>query len=446
MLYFRRLWNLAGILCVFNAPLIFSMLQLSVWAAAMIGILLAVAFVLINIFPLPQRYPSRRLGVLRGGTDLLILFLIAVTLEIIWMVCVGILWMPEPIDWPLFWINAGITLLAASILFWNGMIRVYCTSMQLGIKRRIVGALLGWVPIANIIALFFICRVTSEEYRFETEKQRINEERKDRQICKTRYPLLLVHGVFFRDSRFLNYWGRVPKELVENGAEVYYGQQQSAASIADSGAELKERIQEIIEETGCEKLNIIAHSKGGLDSRYAISCLGIAPYVASLTTINTPHKGCIFVERLLGQVPAGACQALANTYNHALRKMGEQNPDFMAAVSDLTEQRCRALLQEAPDQPGIFYQSIGSKAACARSGKFPLNVSYHLVKRFDGENDGLVSVDAMQWGQRFTLVSVPGRRGVTHGDMIDLNREDIPGFDVREFYVQLVHDLQQRGL
>ena len=39
-----------------------------------------------------------------------------------------------------------------------------------------------------------------------------------------------------------------------------------------------------------------------------------------------------------------------------------------------------------------------------------------------------------------------GKRGITHADVIDLNREDIPGFDVREFYVQLVHGLKKRGL
>ena len=29
--------------------------------------------------------------------------------------------------------------------------------------------------------------------------------------------------------------------------------------------------------------------------------------------------------------------------------------------------------------------------------------------------------------------------------MIDLNRENIPGFDVREWYVQLVQQLKQKG-
>ena len=42
-------------------------------------------------------------------------------------------------------------------------------------------------------------------------------------------------------------------------------------------------------------------------------------------------------------------------------------------------------------------------------------------------------------------LSVPGRRGISHGDVIDLMREDIPGFDVREFYVGLVRGLKEKG-
>ena len=58
-----------------------------------------------------------------------------------------------------------------------------------------------------------------------------------------------------------------------------------------------------MQKTGCGKVNIIAHSKGGLDSRYAISKLGSDKYVASLTTINTPHHGCLFAEYLLNTAP-----------------------------------------------------------------------------------------------------------------------------------------------
>lgn len=64
---------------------------------------------------------------------------------------------------------------------------------------------------------------------------------------------------------------------------------------------------------------------------------------------------------------------------------------------------------------------------------------------FDGENDGLVSVNSMKWGNRFIFLEPKSKRGITHGDVIDLNRENIKGFDVREFYVNLVNDLKVRG-
>jgi triacylglycerol lipase len=43
------------------------------------------------------------------------------------------------------------------------------------------------------------------------------------------------------------------------------------------------------------------------------------------------------------------------------------------------------------------------------------------------------------------MLSAAGKRGISHGDVIDLNREKFDGFDVREFYVQLVSDLKQKG-
>lgn len=200
-----------------------------------------------------------------------------------------------------------------------------------------------------------------------------------------------------------------------------------------------------MEETGCGKVNIIAHSKGGLDSRAAIAHQGMAPYVASLTTINTPHRGCIFAEYLLNRMPQAARQKIADTYNATLRRLGDPNPDFLAAVTDLTASACMARNEETPDQPGVVYESVMSYCKRAQHGKFPLNMTYPIVKHFDGLNDGLVAVDSAKWGSHFTLVEPQGRRGISHGDVVDLNRENIPGFDVREFYVRLAADLKARG-
>lgn len=203
---------------------------------------------------------------------------------------------------------------------------------------------------------------------------------------------------------------------------------------------------QIVKETGCGKVNIIAHSKGGLDCRYALAKLGIAPYVASLTTVNTPHRGCEFADYLLSKIPQKQQDFIANTYNSALRKFGDHNPDFLAAVYDLTADSCRKLNEQVMDVPGIYYQSIGSKLNVASNGRFPLNFSYHLVQYFDGANDGLVGEKSFPWGQNYQFLTVPGKRGISHGDVIDLNRENFDGFDVREFYVQLVNRLKQMGM
>ena len=69
-----------------------------------------------------------------------------------------------------------------------------------------------------------------------------------------------------------------------------------------------------------------------------------------------------------------------------------------------------------------------------------------MVKYFDGPNDGLASEYAFKFGEDYTLLTPKGLRGISHGDMIDLNRENIKGFDVREFYVQLVNGLKEKGL
>lgn len=342
--------------------------------------------------------------------------------------------------------SALMCVLMEVVLFWNGILCVYLTSVQLGIKQRVIGVLCGMIPIANLFALGMIIQTTYREVRFESEKEQMDLARQEQKVCQTKYPLLLVHGVFFRDSKYLNYWGRIPKELERNGAKVYYGNHQSASSVADSAKELTQRIQKIVAETGCEKVNIIAHSKGGLDCRYAIANLDAGKYVASLTTINTPHRGCLFADYLLTKAPEGLKTKVAAAYNAALRKLGDQNPDFLAAVNDLTAAACTALDKATPQPAGVFCQSVGSQVDKASGGKFPLNFSYHLVKYFDGPNDGLVSANSFQWGERYTFLTPKGKRGISHGDMIDLNRENIDGFDVREFYVTLVQDLKARGL
>lgn len=406
----------------------------------------AVGLIFSNLLPMysANDFPNKQMKICNHGTKCLKIFSLSVMVSIVYHIVMAFYLFP--IQWVQWIFSVIICVCVESIIFWNGIISVYSTSLQLGIKLRLLGIIFGMIPVAHLFMLGKIIYITSEEIRFETEKYQINLARHDELLCDTKYPILLVHGVFFRDFKYLNYWGRIPKELIENGAQVYYGEHQSAASVEASAAELTERIKKIIQETGCEKVNIIAHSKGGIDCRYAISHTDIAQYVASLTTINTPHRGCKFADYLLNKVPKSAQQKLANAYNTALRKFGDKNPDFIAAVSDLTSERCMILDQMMPVPKGIVCSSIGSKLNHATNGKFPLNFSYYLVKHFDGSNDGLVGEESFRWGENYTFLTVKGKRGISHGDMIDLNRENIPGFDVREFYVKLVYNLKRQGL
>lgn len=440
MKYIIRLFNIAIISAMANC-------FLYVKNTGNILLLLVLIFLSlgINIFPsfTSIKIPKFRLKVAYDGCELLIIFLTSVTISVIYHIATAFEYIPH--SWSDWLISVIIAIVVEIPLFCNGIIRVYCTSVQLGIAKRVWGAVLGWIPIANICMLISIINTVSKEVKFETEKINLNKQRLHEQICQTKYPILLIHGVFFRDSKLLNYWGRIPAELEYNGARIFYGQHESASSVADSAEQIYYRIKYIIKKTGCEKVNIIAHSKGGLDCRYAISVLGASEYVASLTTINTPHRGCIFVDNILNMTSENVKNNLANTYNSSARTLGDTEPDFMAAVNDLTASACAELNRIAPDSPDVYYQSVGSKLVKATNGQFPLNMSYPVVKHYSGANDGLVDEPSFRWGSNYKFLTASGKRGISHGDMIDLNRENLMGFDVREFYVQLVADLKNRG-
>ena len=382
-----------------------------------------------------------RLRICFHGAAALIVFqastAVAVTVHAVWLVL--------GIEGTKFWYSAIFCFILEFLLFWNGILCVYFASYKLSFKQRLKGVLVGLIPFWNLVVLNSIIKTVFEEARNETKREAERREKAEKRLCETKYPILLVHGVFFRDSKIFNYWGRIPKELKINGAKVFYGNHQSADSVANCAKELSERIEHIVKTTGCEKVNIIAHSKGGLDCRYAIANYGADKYVASLTTVNSPHRGCEFAEYLKEELPKNLVNKIESFYNRMWRRFGDHHPDFMAAITDLTANVCIKRDSELPLPDGIFCQSIGSVMNGSDGGRFPMNLSYVLVKHFNGENDGLVSEDSFAWGEKYTLLRTDKRIGISHCDMIDIDRKDIEGFDVRDFYVDLVADLKARG-
>ncbi|SCJ87569.1 Lipase precursor [Anaerotruncus sp. 2789STDY5834896] len=445
MLAAKRALAAAGLLSLINTPLWVGLAGGPLWLHIAFTALLTALYLALHIRP--RRLPEGgRLQVMMGGRELLVLSCPVLLVQPVLLVSACTRWKH------LFSLGRRIGAIALSLLLvaallTNGFLRLMFTCQRLRILWRVLLLLCWWVPVVGPLLLIKACSLAQAEYRFEAARAQLQVLRRDSQVCATRYPLLLVHGIFFRDWQLVNYWGRIPKALIQNGATIFYGQQQSAASVARSAAELARQIERVVAATGCEKVNIIAHSKGGLDARYAISCLGLAPQVASLTTINTPHRGCVFAQVLLKKLPGGLVRFIATRYNKLFAKLGDDDPDFMAGVQDLTARRCAQLAQQMPASDGILYQSAMSVMKRPGSAAPPLNLSYRLVKKYDrAENDGLVALPSARYGKFLGCLRAGGKRGISHGDMIDLMREDIPGFDVREFYIGLVRDLKARGL
>lgn len=144
-------------------------------AGAVSLVLLAASFggfLWVNLRPLPAgAAPTRRIRQLACGCELLTLFWMSATVNLVF-VTAETLWLcpMEPAELA-FWLTGVLIAVAVeAVVFWNGMIRVYLTSVQLGRKHRVLAALWGWIPLVNIWYLRKIIRIVSDEAEFETEK------------------------------------------------------------------------------------------------------------------------------------------------------------------------------------------------------------------------------------------------------------------------------------
>lgn len=352
---------------------------------------------------------------------------------------------PTDVAWPVVLLADGIfDAVHFYLLILNGYLRILCTCRSIGIWKRVLFLCFLWIPVLHLFFAKYLSRRACEE--FDAERCRFENRlaRTDSQICATRYPLLMLHGIGFRDLRYFNYWGRIPKELVRNGAVVYYGHQEAWGTIEENAEIIRRKILEVLEENHCDKVNIIAHSKGGLDARYLISALHMEDQVASLTTISTPHQGSELLN-LLNRLPDNIYHFVSSLFDRSFSRFGDQHPDCYHASKQLSPEFCREFNAKYPDSPEVYYQSYASVL------KHPLGDDLlsipHLLMNLSGasRNDGLVTEGSAKWGTfKKTFIST-GRRGISHGDMIDLKREDYKGFDVIEAYVGIVAELREMG-
>ena len=269
--------------------------------------------------------------------------------------------------------------------------------------------------------------------------------------CDTKYPILLIHGAGFRDRKHFNYWGRIPAALEEEGAEIYYGNQDSWGNTLDNAAVLKDNLIKILAETKKGKLNIIAHSKGGLEARCMISSLGMAESVASLTTIATPHHGSKTID-ILCKLPERLFRLAAFFTNPFFRILGDKNPDFYTTCRQFSAAHMKIFNEQNPDVPSVYYQSYAAVMKNPFSDLF-LFWPNLVVWFFEGKNDGLLTPESAAWTNFRGIWRGAKRRGISHADEVDMRRMNFSGktcktgiSDIRQNYIGIVSELKERGL
>ena len=260
----------------------------------------------------------------------------------------------------------------------------------------------------------------------------------------------MIHGAGIRDVRWPAFWGRIPRILRAHGAQVFFGNQDSWGSIETNAEMIAARIREILRETGAEKVNIIAHSKGGLDVRRAAAMECCAGKIASITTMGTPHRGMKTVDRLF-RLPGFVWDTVTFFMDGIAKLAGDRKPDFRQACAGFTTQRMARFNAQYPDRPEICYRSY---AALMRgpASDLSFSASHALVRRIEGPNDGLITVEsALRGADAHVLCGTTGK-GISHMDLTDLRKTRIPcrdgdkDTDICAVYVEIVEDLKKRGL
>jgi triacylglycerol lipase len=255
-----------------------------------------------------------------------------------------------------------------------------------------------------------------------------------------KYPVILVHGIAMRDRETDSPpWGRIPRVLRENGVEVYFGNTDAWGSIESNAKMLKTTVDSILKETGKGKINIIAHSKGGLDSRFMIWIYNYGGKVASLTTISTPHHGAVVADMILNlkaihtEASEKSLEALEELYHDVY-------PDIYTAGYDLTTINIKEFNKTVTMDKRVYYQSIYSVMNNATDDLL-LGASFNYIKKELGENDGLVSEYSARWGNNITKVE----GGISHRQIIDITGQEQFGMKIPNIYLRIVNDLRNKG-
>ncbi|MEM7154262.1 MAG: alpha/beta fold hydrolase [Myxococcota bacterium] len=292
------------------------------------------------------------------------------------------------------------------------------------------------------------------------------------------YPILFAHGFFGFDELEpvggVEYWYDVESHLIALGeTELCFGQIDPFNDSIDRADALHQELLDCIEQTGRAKVNIIAHSQGGLDARVVAH---LAPdRVASITTVATPHYGTPIADIAVGILPnenAGAIvDWLVQLVGQPLWDELGNETSFYDSMVQMSHEGMVEFNAAYPDVEGVLYTSLTGRTGLHAGGEAcepdspppPLFITDYegdldttdplfLIPEAilsDGvlsqePNDGLVRAIDARWGE--FLGCVPA----DHVDEVGHLFGDSPGigndWNHLEMYAGLVQYLRLRDL
>lgn len=293
------------------------------------------------------------------------------------------------------------------------------------------------------------------------------------------YPIILVHGFSgFSDAGPVGYFFEVKDALEELGNDVTAPALPPFNSSDERARVLATVVDQVLARTHKAKVHIIAHSQGGIDSRVLVGGMGYGPFVASVTTISTPHRGTAVAD-LARVAPEGVLNP-AGSFLAWLLGAAEGEPPSEAdwaddstsdawtpelgdAIAALTPENAAELLARNPMPPGVPFFTVAGvtnlrsldNVDCAASlwsradriddvDPFLLPTGTYLSFTDGGDlgepnpNDGLVTVKSARAPESTFLGCVPADHADEIGQFGDFGAGLISGWNHRSLYENIV--------
>ena len=248
---------------------------------------------------------------------------------------------------------------------------------------------------------------------------------------KKTHPIILAHGIARFDAGWnklieidnrddpvldlFHYFRGIRTMLIKHGFSVYHSSVPWAEGVSKRAEKLKLNIQETLKNPGVEKINIIAHSMGGLDARHMLfndrNEGKIHERIASLTTIGTPHLGTSFADK--GISKHGGLIEILKRLSLNIEGVQDLTRDACSIFNENSEVKA---FEDELEKHTVLRAYTGS--ASVNNVLAILREPYKIIKEEEGDNDGLVSVSSALWERASDKGDLEGRRSSKRDSLV----------------------------